>query len=554
MSASSKKKLRKEQNAAQLTQKQLAEQKEAKKLKLFTTIFMSAIALILVAAISVFSLTAFNNSGIRQKNNNAIVIGEHTLTAAELNYYYVDVIREAYSNWYGQYGEYTDMYVSWIFGLDVNSPLDQQAFDENQSFSEYFAELAVEDAKTIYAMYDEAIRNGHVLTEEDKAEVDATIDVYAEIAKANNISFRKYLKTAYGNGARKDTFRNYLEVLAVVSSYQAEYYDGLTYTPEELKAYNDENFDKFSSFSYTTFLVESADFLTGGTKTDSGTTYSDKEQADALAAAEEVAKALVASGADTNLALDTAISKQEAYKDDSTAKSTETKDSLYSSINENLAQWLAAEDREVGDLGYVEHISVTTDAEGNETETVDGYYVVLMQGRNDNEMKLVNVRHILIKPTGSTTDESGNTVISDEDKAAAKTKLEAIRDEWLAGEKTSESFGELASEKTEDTGSKSNGGLYEDVHPGEMVEEFDNWIFDATRIEGDYEIVETEHGFHLIYFVGTSDETYRDHMLESTKREEDYNNWFDGLVEAAQVELLDDSLIDHDFIIAERLS
>ena len=39
MSASSKKKLRKEQAAAQMTEKQLAEQKEAKKLKLYTNTF-----------------------------------------------------------------------------------------------------------------------------------------------------------------------------------------------------------------------------------------------------------------------------------------------------------------------------------------------------------------------------------------------------------------------------------------------------------------------------------------------------------------------------------
>ena len=44
MSASAKKKLRKEQNAAQLTEKQLKQQKEAKKLKLYTTIFVVAIA------------------------------------------------------------------------------------------------------------------------------------------------------------------------------------------------------------------------------------------------------------------------------------------------------------------------------------------------------------------------------------------------------------------------------------------------------------------------------------------------------------------------------
>ena len=51
MSASAKKKLRKEENAAQLTEKQLKEQKEAKKLKAYTLTF--AIIMVLVVAIVV---------------------------------------------------------------------------------------------------------------------------------------------------------------------------------------------------------------------------------------------------------------------------------------------------------------------------------------------------------------------------------------------------------------------------------------------------------------------------------------------------------------------
>ena len=51
MSASSKKKLRRELNAAAMTEKQLQEQKEAKKLRLYTTIFSIAIAAMLLVVI-----------------------------------------------------------------------------------------------------------------------------------------------------------------------------------------------------------------------------------------------------------------------------------------------------------------------------------------------------------------------------------------------------------------------------------------------------------------------------------------------------------------------
>ena len=48
MSASSKKKLRKEEQMAKLTERQMAEQKEAKKLKTNSIIFTVAIGLVLV--------------------------------------------------------------------------------------------------------------------------------------------------------------------------------------------------------------------------------------------------------------------------------------------------------------------------------------------------------------------------------------------------------------------------------------------------------------------------------------------------------------------------
>ena len=53
MSASNKKKLRKEQDAAKLTEKQLTAQKEAKKTSLYTTLFVIVMAVILVVAIEI---------------------------------------------------------------------------------------------------------------------------------------------------------------------------------------------------------------------------------------------------------------------------------------------------------------------------------------------------------------------------------------------------------------------------------------------------------------------------------------------------------------------
>lgn len=551
MSASSKKKLRKEQNAAQLTEKQLTEQKEAKKLKNYTLGFVSVMALVLVIAIITMSVTAYINSGIRERKTDAIIVGEHTLTNAELNYFFIDAVNNTYSTWTQQYGDYADMYIAWVHGLDVSAPLDEQKYDENQTYAEYFVDLAIKDAKSVYAVYNAAMAAGHTRTEDEIEDVSETIEAMELYAKLSGVSFKKYLKSMYGHGADEESFTKYLNVLSVADSYQAKYYDSLSYDADDLSKYNKEHFDKFSSFSYTSFFVNSNKFLTGGTTDEDGnTTYSDEEIAAAVKAAEEVAKVLVASGADTTFKLDTAIKAHEKYKNDSSAKGTETNNALYTSISEAIAEWLAEDDRKVGDISYIPHTVTNYDDDGNEIEVTDGYHVVLMRERTDNTEHLVNVRHILIKPTANTVnEEDGTKYSSDAEWAEALKKIEAIRDEWLAGEKTEESFGKLATEKTEDGGSKQTGGLYEDIIPGSMVEEFDNWIFDAARKSGDYDIVKTEYGYHLMYFVSTSDESYRDHLIEDTMREEDYTKWYDSIVDPATATVLDTSLLDLDLVI-----
>ena len=115
--------------------------------------------------------------------------------------------------------------------------------------------------------------------------------------------------------------------------------------------------------------------------------------------------------------------------------------------------------------------------------------------------KFVDVRHILIQVEGGTTDEEGNTTYSDEEWAACEAEAQAILDSWLAGEKTEDSFAALANEKSEDPGSNTNGGLYEQVYEGQMVTEFNDWCFDASRAYGDYDLVKTTYGYHIMFYV-----------------------------------------------------
>ena len=117
MSASSKKKLRAEENAAKLTERQKAQIKEDKKTKAYTVGFAVVLALLVVIAAVVGVNQAIANSGSREKKTVALTMGDKSMTNAELSYYFIDTVNTFYS----QNGSYLS-----LFGLDTTKALEDR--------------------------------------------------------------------------------------------------------------------------------------------------------------------------------------------------------------------------------------------------------------------------------------------------------------------------------------------------------------------------------------------------------------------------------------------
>lgn len=111
---------------------------------------------------------------------------------------------------------------------------------------------------------------------------------------------------------------------------------------------------------------------------------------------------------------------------------------------------------------------------------------------------VVNVRHILIEPADASVEA---------DWAAAEKTAQDVLAAYLAGDRTESSFGELAKEHSAD-GTKELGGLYENVYPGQTVQAFEDWCFDAARKPADTGIVKTEYGYHIMYFISQGELIY----------------------------------------------
>lgn len=123
------------------------------------------------------------------------------------------------------------------------------------------------------------------------------------------------------------------------------------------------------------------------------------------------------------------------------------------------------------------------------------------QGIVNDGSRTVDVRHILIKPKGGTTDENGSVTYSDAEWEACRVEAQKLLDQWKAEGATEELFAQYATTYTEDPGSMSTGGLYSDVYVGRMVAPFNDWCFDESRQYGDTDLVQTEFGYHIMFFV-----------------------------------------------------
>ena len=116
------------------------------------------------------------------------------------------------------------------------------------------------------------------------------------------------------------------------------------------------------------------------------------------------------------------------------------------------------------------------------------------------ENKTVDVRHVLIMPEGATSENIRTETFEEAAWESSRQKAEELLAQFEQGDKSEESFADLAKSHSQD-GSAENGGLYAGVQEGQMVESFNDWCFDDIRQPGDYGLVKTEFGYHLMFFV-----------------------------------------------------
>lgn len=110
--------------------------------------------------------------------------------------------------------------------------------------------------------------------------------------------------------------------------------------------------------------------------------------------------------------------------------------------------------------------------------------------------KTVDIRHCLLIP------EDG----SEKSLAACKNRAEAVlkswEESWLTVRNQEANFARVTNAKSQDENSSFCGGLYMGLHQGQLLEPLDDWCFDPERQPGDTAVIQSEQGFHILFFRG----------------------------------------------------
>ncbi len=493
------------------------------------------IAIVLVAVIALGAAYGIlDYAGVVNKAIQVGYVGNENISFSEYIYYYNRAFNTLYQNeqYYKYYGyNYTGYDVS-LAPQDQTEDYKDPQTGETMKWTEYLHKQAVDMAQMYLAFYQEAVKLGIELTEADEAAIDKSIEELREQAaqtgtqgasgdEIKGYSLNAYLRLSYGNGINESFLRKQMKIETLSQKYYNEKMDEFAagYSAEEVKAVFEKDSDlyTFVDVRYYQFANEELEKKEGESDKD---LKARQEKADKETKANAQAMYDAITDEKSFVAQATKYNKTEGYDAanetllKSIAKSSINGSSTnLESINADLAKWAFDKGTKAGDKKLVSD------------EKAGKYYIAYMVNPK-HDVKTVDVRHILFMTTNS---ETGAALSDEEIKQAEANAKKALAD-WQAGDKTEDSFAQYATDLTEDTGSASNGGLYENVVPGQMVAEYDSWIFDEARKPGDTDIVETDYGYHVMYFVKAND-SYADTKVRDDKATEDVNKLTEELLD-----------------------
>lgn len=484
MSASREKKFRQELNSTGWTDPKTAREAQQRREERRSSILYGVIAVVFVlVAITVIVW----KSNIIQKTATAATIDGQKYTAAEVNFHYQNVYRNFINNNYTllSYG---------LLSLNPNASLSSQTIGEGdaamlglesdaagQTWKDYFTEQTLEQMSAVQGVLKAARDEGFQYPASVQENYDSNMESLRSSASASGVSVDRYLQANLGSTMTEKIYGQRLMATLQYEAYATARQDSLTYSDAELEDAYKADRNTYDRVNYESITVSGSAEPT--TDADGNTV---EPTADETAAAMAAARAK----AEEILAACKGGASLESLADPDNGVTYSHPETASYADNPAL-EWAFDDARRDGDVEMIENSA--------------SYTVALFHSKSRFEYNTVDIRHVLISPEETTlsSEDEGYQADVDTKRADAKAKAEELYAQWKSGAATEDSFADLARENSADSNA-SEGGIYTEVYQGQMVPTFNDWCFDAGRKSGDNGIVETDYGYHIMYFIGQS--------------------------------------------------
>lgn len=456
-----------------------AKKEKTKKIAISITAIVIAVVLVGSLAYNVIYNALYKN-GVIQRNTVILESENYEVNAAMMSYFFYNSVNQ-YSSVLSQ------------LGVDLQKPLkSQQCTIGEGSWFDYFVSNAAADAKNCIYLAEKAKDENITLNDHDKEHLESNIASIAAAAKSYNMSVSEYYSNAFGTGVKEGDVRDCLELQLLAQRYYETFVDTLKYTDDQIEQYYKDNIDTFRYVDFYSYAIIAED-------TDDSATYAAaKEKADALAKVEdtkEFSKWVEDYYKAENPLNDEYTEAKQKEEVETVLSRLETKKFVKSTDKEALSKWLF-ETAKVGDT-YVED-----DKKG-------GYTVYLCTATPYREETLTRtIRNIVL--TKDVHDEK-------EIESIAKKYFEEMKEKGL----TEETFNEYA-EKYSEHETHENGGLCENYRKESFVTAVGDWTFDEKRKAGDFELIKTDEGYSICYYVGEGLPGWKVDCTNS-KQQDDYD-------------------------------
>ena len=466
------------------------------------------IAILIIAVLAVlFAGALYLNSNYIRRTLPAVTVGGRDFSASEYDYFFsTSLFRYQQTVW-----EAAPDFAHALLpqqGVPLRNQI--QNHETGGTWADFIHVQTVEMISNIVQLYNAARDYGFVLTDAARYDMEQEILAFQEeiFHELQGRTFEDNLRVLYGRGMNEAAFRELYEFIFTAGSFSEHMRDSFTFTQHDLDEYYEENRDNLDNFTFRQFVVWAEIY--------------DFDDEDNIEAAFDEARRValeISTGIGSHDTFITAAFNFDPFsfgEPDSTLRMLPG-----SELEETYASWMQDSTRTYGDMLTV--------------DDVNGVAIIMFADRDGNDYRMAEMRQILIMreqvwPWMFEEGEEDPEYIEATESAEREMRERAstVYELFTAGGATEALLIELMDEHSDDF---VPGGHYTEITKmhghNKMVPEIEDWLFAPGRSVGDFALIETHFGYHLVYFSGHG-KIFRDFLADSSLRNTSHGEWIDG--------------------------